>query len=168
MDQLLPETRSITYTLSAIHRDKFNPLPSIVHPKDFKDFYKVMAEHTSSSPSGRHQGHYKAALSSPDLVELYSTIIGIPLLRGVLSNCGHQVVDVMLNKKEGDHCIHHLRIIALQKSYFNKVNCIAIGCPLMHALEDSKFITDVQHGSRPSKLCHSTMLNKQLTYEIHL
>jgi hypothetical protein len=37
----------------------------------------------------------------------------------------------------------------------------------MHTLEDSKFITDMQHGSRPSKLYNSAVLNKQLTYEIH-
>jgi hypothetical protein len=69
MDQLLPETQSIINTLSAIDRNKLNPFPSIVHPEDFKNCYKVMAERTSSSPSGRHIEHYKAALSSPDLVK---------------------------------------------------------------------------------------------------
>jgi len=73
----------------------------------------------------------------------------------------------MLNKKPGDYRIHRLRIVALQESDFNQTNRLAIGRPIQHLLEQEGLAPDMQHGSRASKRCHSTVLNKQLTFEIH-
>jgi hypothetical protein len=53
------------------------------------------------------------------------------------------------------------------ESDFNQCNRLLLGQPIMHKLEDSRSLPDVQHGSRLSKLCHSTVLNKCLTYEMH-
>jgi hypothetical protein len=73
----------------------------------------------------------------------------------------------MLNKKPGDYRIHRLWIVALQESDFNQANRIAIGRPIQHLLEQEGLAPDMQHGSTASKLCHSAVLNKQLTLEIH-
>jgi hypothetical protein len=57
--------------------------------------------------------------------------------------------------------------VALQESDFNQSNWLLIGRPLLHRLEDTCAIPDIQHGFRPSKLCQSAVLNKVLTFEIH-
>jgi hypothetical protein len=127
----------------------------------------VMDERTSSSPSGRHIGHYKAAITSETLSSLHSTMMSIPLVASFSPERWRQVVDVMLTKKAGDYHIHWLRIVALQESDFNQCNRLIISRPLQRFLEDTKLVPDMQHGSRASKLCQSAVLNKQLTFEIH-
>ncbi len=68
-------------------------------------------------------------------------------------------MDVMLEKSPGDFRIHRLCIVALQDSDFNQSNCLAIGRPVMHWLEDKQKIPSMQHGSRPAKLCISIVLS---------
>lgn len=43
--------------------------------EQFKNAVKIRPERTSSSPSGRHIGHYKAALKSQRLLDFHTTII---------------------------------------------------------------------------------------------
>jgi hypothetical protein len=92
--------------------------------------------------------------------------MSIPALAGISPSRWHQIVDVVLEKKPGDRRIHRLCVIALKEYNFNKVNRLMKG-PVQHHLEDSRVLPDIQHGSRASKQCHSAVLNKVLTFEIH-
>jgi len=164
---ILPETESIFQTLQDLACRKISPISQQITPDQFKSCYKAMDERTSSSPSGRHLGHYKAATLSEDLTKLHSIMMSVLLLAGFSPTRWQQIIDVMLEKKAGDHRIHRLRIVALQESDFNQTNRLAIGRPLQKLVEDIGLAPDMQHGSRASKLCHSAVLNKQLTFEIH-
>jgi hypothetical protein len=73
----------------------------------------------------------------------------------------------MLKKSPGNSKIHRLRIIALQESDFSQGNRLTLGRPLMHNLEDAELLPSMQHGSRPSRLCISVVLNKVISMEIH-
>jgi hypothetical protein len=132
----------------------------------FQALCKNLHEKTSSSPSGRHVGHYKAIALSDNLSHLWAAMIHIPHLAGFSPQRWQKVVDVMLEKSPGNSKLHRLRIIALQESDFNQGNHLAIGRPVMHHLEDAKHLPSMQHGSRPEKLCISAVLNKQLQFEI--
>jgi hypothetical protein len=165
--QLVPETRAIFATISDLASRDITPISPKISPDQFKSCYKAMDERTSSSPSGRHLGHYKAATFSEELSNLYSIMMSIPLLAGISPTRWQQIVNVMLEKKTGDHRIYRLRIVALQESDFNQTNRLAIGRPLQKLVEEIGIALDMQHGSRASKLCHSAVLNKQLTFDIH-
>ena len=166
-DQLLPETTSIFSTLTSLAQGNNLTTSPRITPEQFKSCYKAMDKRTSSSPSGRHLGHYKAATLSEELTNLHSIMMSIPLSAGFSPTRWRQIIDVMLEKKPGDHRIHRLRIVALQESDFNQSNRLAIGRPLQHLVEELGLAPDMQHGSRASKLCQSAVLNKQLTFEIH-
>jgi len=166
-EKLLLETNAIFDTLAQLAVSQHPQLSSIITADQLKSCYKAMGKNTSSSPSGRHLGHYKAAILSDPVASIHSIMMSIPLTAGFSPTRWHQIVDVMLPKKFGDYRIHRLRIVALQESDFNQANRLAIGRPLQHLVESINLAPDMQHGSRASKRCHSAVLNKQLTFEIH-
>jgi hypothetical protein len=154
---LLPETKAILHTLTTLpHTETLNT--AITTPK-FQKLYNLLPEKISSSPSGRHIGHYKAIVKSDDLSEIWSTMMSILLKAGFSPRRWREVVDVMLEKSPGNSKIHRLHIVALQESDFKQSNCLAIGWPVMHHLEDKKLIPKMQHGLRSAKLCISVVLN---------
>jgi hypothetical protein len=166
MSSLLPKTRNICKTLANFNKLS-DPMCKGISQKTFSSLYKALDKHTSSSPSGRHLGHYKVAAKSEQLSLLHSQMMSIPGLTGHSPSRWHQVVDIMLEKKPKDWKIHRLCIIALQELDFNQVNRLTIGRPVQHKLEDQAILPDMQHRSCTAKQCHSAVLNKVLTFEIH-
>lgn len=93
------------------------PGSTVILDKEFIATYREAKESTSSSPSGRHIGHYKAVLKDPSLVALHATIMLIPFQVGFMPNRWKKVTDKMLEKIPGDsRCHHRLRISALVES----------------------------------------------------
>jgi hypothetical protein len=141
---LLPETKAIIHTLAL--------LPQRIHPEagvtehSFHSLYKSLNKKTSSSPSGRHLGHYKAILQDENLVATLTKMMTIPHLTGYSPRRWQQVVDVMLQKTPGNSKIHRLRIVALQESDFNQSNRLAVGRPVLHHLEDTASVPTMQYG----------------------
>jgi len=168
MQQLLPETQSILKYLAAFPRQlQGDPSSPIIPVEQFCSLYNKLDERISSSPSGRHLGHYKVAAISEHLSILHTNMMSIPYMVGISPQRWRQVIDVMLEKKPGERKLHRLRIVALQETDFNQSNRLLFGRPLQHALEEREYLPDIQHGSRASRRCHSAVLNKVLTYEIH-
>jgi len=165
VDKLLPETKAILETLANLPTP-LTPPDTKITPEKFQQLYKILPDKISSSPSGRHIGHYKAISQSDDLSALWAIMMYIPHLVGFSPSRWQTVVDVMLEKSPGNSKLHRLRSIALQESDFNQSNWLAFGRPVMHLLEDSKLLPPMQHGSRPARLCISAVLNKQLQLEI--
>jgi hypothetical protein len=109
---LMRETVAILQTLSNIPQTLREPVSNIVTESQFPALYHIMEEKTSSSPSGRHVRHYKAATKSTMLAQLHSKLMSIPSLTGISPSRWRHITDVMLHKKQGDHRIHRLRIVA--------------------------------------------------------
>jgi hypothetical protein len=115
----MPETRSILDTLAT-------PYPSVqegsghITQDDFVAAYSVSKEATSSSPSGRHIGHYKAAAQDPTLAQIHSCIMSFPFVYGFALDRWKRVTDIMLEKEQGNSRCHRLRILALFESDFNR------------------------------------------------
>jgi hypothetical protein len=165
-DQLLSETQAILRALARMSKISTGNLDCSISSNKFKSVYTAMNKYTSSSPSGRHLGHYKAALTSDHLVKLHTNMMAIPHLTGYPPKKWHEIVDAMLQKTPDDSRIHRLRTVALLESDFNQSNRLAIGKPVLEHLEDIGALTSMQYGSWPAKFCLSAILNKQLSIEI--
>jgi hypothetical protein len=92
--------------------------------------------------------------------------MSIPFLTGTPPPRRQKVVDIKLQKEEGNTPCHHLWIIAVFESNLNQAKRIVIGRKMFLHLEDSNSIGSMQYMSRPGKQCQSTVLQKVLVRDI--
>jgi hypothetical protein len=111
------ETQRVLQTLSK--QCPRTEADAMITMEAFNDSYKIAKETTSSSPSGRHIGHYKAVIKDPSLSALHAVMMSIPFQTGVFPERWKRVTDIMLEKSPGDSRCHRLRIIALFESDLN-------------------------------------------------
>ena len=62
LDQGFPEMQTVVDLLQ-VFKPPAQPILSLVTSSDFKSFFAKWKENTSTLPSGKHLGHYKALLS---------------------------------------------------------------------------------------------------------
>jgi hypothetical protein len=138
----------------------------VITPEEFISAYKATLEEISSSPSGKHVGHYKAILKFPSLVYLHSTMMYIPFQIWFPPPHWSRVMDMMLEKEEKNSRYHRLCIIALFESDCNQAKRIIVSCHLTHHLEEHSLLPSMQHGSRPGQQCQGAVLKKILNHDI--
>jgi len=103
-ESTLPETKRVLQILS-------QPYPIVdstvtITSDKFITTYSVAKESTSSSPSGRHIGHYKAILDDPTRVDLHSQMMSIPFQVGIVPERWKKVKNIMPEKSPGDSRCH--------------------------------------------------------------
>jgi hypothetical protein len=109
----------------------------IITPDDFKRFWRKVNEFTSSSMSGVHYGHYKAAIQdemSSGVLVLQLTVIarsGIPPENWTVG------LQVMLEKIAGVCLVEKLHAIQLYEADFNRYNQFIFGKHVMQTLAES-------------------------------
>jgi hypothetical protein len=106
MNDLMPETQRILNTLTTEYPTTAGS--PLITPQAFQESYKVAKETTSSSPSGRHIGHYKAAVKDPSLLELHAAMMSIPFQVSIVPERWKTVTDIMMEKSAGDARCHRL------------------------------------------------------------
>jgi hypothetical protein len=160
---LQPETIKLLHTLRQPYESPKKEAQIEITPDDYCSCYKVIPERTSSSPSGCHVGHYKAALHNEALMQLHCQMMSIPFQAGFSPPRWQKVIDVMLEKQPGCPC---LRIIALLENDFNQAISIIFARQLGFHMEDHDMVPTKQYGSREGKQCLSAILNKQIKHDI--
>ena len=81
--------------------DGTDPVDDTISAEDFLAGFKQLSEDLSSSPSGRHLGHYKAAVDDPELCTMYATVISTPFRHSITLHRWTSAIQVMLKKTKG-------------------------------------------------------------------
>ena len=167
-------SREVQAILTELRRDPTIPLiESEITLDDFTKALQKWPEKTSTSPSGRHLGHYKSLLlpiaedvgdEGNTLLKLHHNMLQIAVLRRRPYNRWLKEVEVMLEKDEGDPKIHRLRIICLYEADYNLYLKIMWAHRLVRHAEDYNMLGQAQGGSRPNRATQDISVRKWQTY----
>ena len=132
---------------------------------DYTKIFSKWAEKTTTSPSGRHLGHYKAILQSPELIQYHCIMSSLPLQFGFAPERWTKAFQIMLEKKPGNPLIHRLRGIIILEADFNWVLRLIWGKRLFQRASASNFLMNAQQ-AKPGNQSITAALNKVLAYDI--
>ena len=164
------DIQQIIQTLKTIHSSATNTNNDTTQPitlDEFKDQIQETPERTSSSPSGRHMGHYKTATQSTLILSTLKSLTSIPFQFGFSPTRWQVAIDTMLEKTPGNPHLSKLRIIQLLEADFNIGLKILWARRLRPILRNPLRLESAQHGCRPSHSTVAPTLNKILTYDIN-
>jgi hypothetical protein len=131
---------------------------------DFLSFWTTSREKTSSSKSGRHFGHYRAACNDPDLVNLHVENINLAATMGTPLTRWKQGVTVLLEKVAGNIHIDKLRAICLLEADFNWWLKVIFAKRMVHRMT-SQQIMPIEQGATSGKTTIDSSMLKQLFFD---
>jgi hypothetical protein len=111
-----------------------------ITPDDFREYWRRAKETTSSSYSGIHFGHYKAAGNSDLLSRFFSKKISLIAKCGCPPSRWGVGLTVMLEKIAGIALVNKLRAILLMEADFNRHNRIIFGNRMIHKAREEGLI----------------------------
>jgi hypothetical protein len=106
----------------------------IITPEDFQRFWTKVGEFTSSSVSGIHYGHYKAAIQCNISTRILAQQHTVVARSGILPESWSIGLQVMLEKIAGVCLVEKLQAIQLYKANFNCYNQFIFGKAAMDSL----------------------------------
>jgi hypothetical protein len=142
------------------------PIKTTISEDDVKKGFGKWKEATSTSPSGRHLGHYKAIVQNPVLLECMTKFLSIAIERGISIRRWQHAINIMLEKEAGRPTINRLRIIHLFEADFNFFLKIMWGSRLVHRANDYGMINTGQYGSVPGKMAMELVMLNQISNDI--
>ena len=101
----------------AVHSS--SPISTDASKEDVSKGFKRWRLSMTTSPSGRHLGHYKAIISDPMLLGCLSKFLHIALNSGIALTRWQNAVNVMLEKDPGVPNVNCLSIIHLFEADYN-------------------------------------------------
>jgi Reverse transcriptase (RNA-dependent DNA polymerase) len=156
-------------------------VPSIPVDISFEEFcaaFNKWKERTTTSPSGRHLGHYKLLLKlnvidednnqislSSQLLNLYYQITIISARLGQTLERWSTVSTCMIEKITGNPRINKLRVIHLFEADYNLILKIIWSRKAVWNAHCHNAINDGQSGSRPGRRAIDVVLTKEMKYQ---
>jgi hypothetical protein len=140
--------------------------------EDFKDALKCWKEKTSTSPSGRHLGHYISLMTKigddtdplgEQILQMHHKVLLIAQYRRKPFERWKKETEVMLEKDVGDPKIDRLRIICLYEADYNLFLKIMWAHRMVNVAEKHNLFDDSQSGGRP-RTSNDVALRKMLVY----
>jgi hypothetical protein len=146
--------------------------------EEAKGIFNGWRESTSTSPSGRHLGHYKATLA-PDgqvkdptketagdrIFQLYVKIMNTAINEGYSLKRWQTVVSSMIEKIPGLPRIDKIRVIHIFEADYGAIGKYIYAGKMMKQAEDMLNITNSAYGGRKGRKTHDMLLLKELKYE---
>jgi hypothetical protein len=164
-------------------------LPETISFDEFRGKMSSWRESTSTSPSGRHLGRYKALFAKgpyqadpegdPTETAKYSllitaqhriaesivAIINYCIQTGYVLERWKTIVNAMIFKDPGNYKIHRLRVIHIYEADFNLLLAIKWR-QLLHHANQHNLINPGQYGGRPGCEAQSLVFLEELKYDI--
>jgi hypothetical protein len=143
----------------------------VVTTEYFISCFGCVADKTSSSPSGRHVGHYLACIDLKDelsvlLAAVHAAMMSIPLAEGFCPERWRQAIYIMLEKIPGVPRINKLRIIQLLEADLNQVLRSAFARNISKLSQETPGIISEHQYGRSHQTCLTPVLNKLLTVQL--
>ena len=140
-------------------------IATYVTVEDFQYYWQRSNERISSSYSGLHNGHYKAASFDKDLSALHAAKLSLCAKTGVpLARWGRGVT-ILLEKIAGNNFVHKLRAICLFEADFNWWNKLIFAKRMMKQASDCGTIPD-EHFAKKGSHCNNANLCKRFFCDI--
>jgi len=125
-------------------------------------------EKTTTSPSGRHYGHFKTLKDKePEIFRDIYAVMNIAFREGILLDRWKKTVTVLIPKDEGTPKIHRLRPLHIVEPEVNALAKALWAQKLMYIAEKTHNMSDDQYGGRKNRQAQSAVLNKILYYDIN-
>jgi hypothetical protein len=116
--------------------------------EDYQHYWKKPKERTSSSISGLHYGHYKAAATDDTLSEIHALMTELAVTGASPFARWEMGLSCMLEKTAGVIKVEKLRAILLMEADFNFFNGLMFAGRMMHQAELHERIPMECYGSR--------------------
>jgi hypothetical protein len=141
------------------------PIDTNITTKVFKQGISAWRESTSTSPSGRHLGHYKALLQDDDLLLPIIELVQLSILHGIALDRWKKSVTVMIEKIASFPVITKLRVIHLFEADYNLVLKLLWGKRLMKHANKYNLINEQQFARKSCTALQPAML-RELVFDL--
>jgi hypothetical protein len=154
----------------------FSNISSRVSLQDFVSAITVWKERTSTSPSGRHLGHYKLLVrtyenknalpeiraAAGDILNLMVGMLDLASEKGFTVERWIKVINVMICKQPGVYLLEKLRIIHLFEADYNFIIGTIFGRRALHSGGDNGTLHSSQW-AQPGRQCSDVVTLRELT-----
>ena len=137
-----------------------------ISQSDFQKYWRSAREKTSSSMSGRHFGHYKAAAKNSYLSSIHAGFCNTATHYGVSIKRWATGLTVMLEKIKDCIKVDKLRAILLMEADFNFVNKLMFGHRLIKHVSTHQRMPEELYGCIHNKSAQEVSVNRRLTLEL--
>lgn len=142
------------------------PVDNKINVQEFQDYWRKIRERTSSSPSGRHFGQWKAIAKSDYLSAIFTKLTSLPVESGFHPNQLCQRLECSLEKKDKRLRSDELRIINLLEADYNQCLKLIFGKRMMRNAEFSNEFPTSQFGSKRGSRAIEAVRVKRMTLDI--
>ena len=156
--------------LMTFHVDSSNvkQIPFRLTYSAFTAFVQKSKEKTSTSPSSRHYGHYKALLQgAPEVLEDIFRLMKLSVENGIFLRRYKKTLTTLICKESGTPYLHRFRPIHIIEAELQFIAKSIWAKQMINNAEKNNNITDSQYGGRHGRQAQSSVLNTVLYYDIH-
>lgn len=172
-------TTGATTLLNTIsHNNRLPQVSTKISQEEFSKAFRKWSEGTSTSPSGRHLGHYRCLFADdahtgytdeePDpshqIMGVYFHVATAALNWGVSLRRWQNSITTMIEKQPGCPRINKLRVIHLYEADYNLLLKIIWARRLVWHVHDLNKLNEGQAGSRPGRNSIDVVIQKEMKY----
>ena len=143
-----------------------DPIPTEITLQEYQKGLRSWSENTSTSPSGRHLGIYKALLPLDNITSDMCMTLNVVTRLGLIPSRWCRAISVMIEKDAGNPNINRLRIIHLFEADYTLFLKIIWASRLVKRGEEANQFGEAQQGSRQNRAANDAVLLKRLTYDL--